>query len=272
MRQTDETYRVNKELSGNFTMLLNDNLRDPSMSNNAKMLHAVMLSFPHDWEFHLSHLDQYFKEGRDQMRKAMKELMARGFVVRREKPKTAGGKYTGYEYIVFEVPQNIATPSPEPEKPEPENQLLEIREYINTNNTNTDNTNASDDAESNFSKPELPRPPASRGWPGDVRDLAVAFSRRFKRDAYSYEVARWIKSLRSRYLKLGITVSELERMYDFAERDRITIKSPDSLLYTIDKVRPPQAAKPVVLGPSGDGGTLLRYANGVIATVYGSEI
>jgi hypothetical protein len=94
----------------NFTMLANAMLRNPGMSLKAKGLLGVMLSFPDDWKYYLTHIETQSSDGKDSHRAALKELMDFGYVIRRPL-RTEKGRLAGYEYEVsdegWEAPVNV---------------------------------------------------------------------------------------------------------------------------------------------------------------------
>lgn len=82
-----------------FTMLANAMLRDHSLTLRAKGLLAVMLSFPDDWQYHLSHIETLSSDGRDGHRSAVRELEAAGYI-RRHQTRDGRGRVSSSVYTV----------------------------------------------------------------------------------------------------------------------------------------------------------------------------
>jgi hypothetical protein len=121
-----------------FSIIRNAAMRNATLSLKAKGLLAQMLTFPDDWEYHLSHLETLNTDGRDSLRAAMRELVDAGYV-RRSQTRTTDGKVEG---VTYEVTDEITADGkagagkpvagkPGAGKPAAKNTYL----------TNTDNTN-----------------------------------------------------------------------------------------------------------------------------------
>lgn len=83
----------------NFTIIANAALRNPNLSLKAKGLLALMLSFPDDWQYHMSHIEQQSTDGRDSLRSGLRELLNAGYL-ERTRVRDGDGKLGGYEYCV----------------------------------------------------------------------------------------------------------------------------------------------------------------------------
>jgi hypothetical protein len=70
-----------RKLSRDYTALPNAMLRDPSLSNGAKGLLAMMLSHAEDWTATLKWLGTQSNDGRKAIRSQLKELEAAGYVI-----------------------------------------------------------------------------------------------------------------------------------------------------------------------------------------------
>lgn len=97
-----ETGFKNRRRKGNFTTVPNEILRNPALSMRAKCLLMLMLSFPDDWRYYMSHLESLSSDGRKNHQQALKELMAHRYVVR-QRVRGARGRI-GWEYEVSDEP------------------------------------------------------------------------------------------------------------------------------------------------------------------------
>ena len=119
--------------NGNYTTMANYHLRDKSLSLRAIGLMSKMLSLPDDWDYTVAGLAAICKEGREAVRTVLQELEGSGYLVRQQ--SRAGGKFHGYDYTLFEnpdqaadfdrCPETWATVPPLPEKPVTENPVTE---------------------------------------------------------------------------------------------------------------------------------------------------
>ena len=114
-----EKFRIEKR--SNFTVVSNDILMNNFMSMKATCLLLKMLGKPDNWDYTISGMKTFCKEGRDAIRSALKELEYFGYLERR-KVRDARGRYTDIEYIIYEEP--ISSP-PQSGYPESENPSLE---------------------------------------------------------------------------------------------------------------------------------------------------
>ena len=114
-----EKFRIEKK--SNFTVVSNAILMNNFMSMKATCLLLKMLGKPDNWDYTISGMKTFCKEGRDAIRSALKELEYFGYLERR-KVRDARGRYTDIEYIIYEVP---ISPPPQSDYPESENPSLE---------------------------------------------------------------------------------------------------------------------------------------------------
>ena len=146
--------RVKKEM--NYTIINNTGLKDKSLSLKAKGLLAYMLSLPDDWIFYETELIKHSKDGRDSIRGGLKELEDKGYLVR-ERARDDLGKLKGTDWLLYETPQNVNTPTFPPKtdfpmlgKPMLDNPMLGNPTLLSTNSTkdlpklNTNNTKDKD--------------------------------------------------------------------------------------------------------------------------------
>lgn len=68
-----------KRLKNRFTMMPNSALQDERLSFKARGILALVLTKPDDWRINLVWLEKQASEGREAVRKAMKELSALGY-------------------------------------------------------------------------------------------------------------------------------------------------------------------------------------------------
>ena len=114
-----EKFRIEKR--SNFTVVSNAILMNNFMSMKATCLLLKMLGKPDNWDYTISGMKTFCKEGRDAIRSALQELEYFGYLERR-KVRDARGRYTDIEYIIYEEP---ISPPPQSDYPESENPSLE---------------------------------------------------------------------------------------------------------------------------------------------------
>ena len=94
-----------------FTIAPNAALRNGQLSLQAKGLLALLLSFPDDWDYVLSHIEGLSSNGRDAHRAAMHELEQAGYVwktrARGEQGRIAGWNYTVSDAPMTENPSSV---------------------------------------------------------------------------------------------------------------------------------------------------------------------
>ena len=145
-------FRVHK--NENYTVLSNYHFKEKGMSLKAKGLLSLMLSLPENWDYSAAGLVTLSKDGKDSVNAALKELEKFGYL-KRSQAIDARGKFSGYNYEIFEQPNEAArveaqkADSPTTDKPFAENpstvkpttgnpQQLSIKE-LNTKKSNTKN-------------------------------------------------------------------------------------------------------------------------------------
>ena len=144
-----EKFRIEKR--SNFTVVSNDILMNNFMSMKATCLLLKMLGKPDNWDYTISGMKTFCKEGRDAIRSALNELEYFGYLERR-KVRDARGRYTDIEYIIYEEP---ISPPPQSGYPESGNPSLEnpfsenptvINKDINKNRKNKKRTQQNTDS------------------------------------------------------------------------------------------------------------------------------
>lgn len=94
-------FRVQK--SQNYSVINNTMILDKRLSWKAKGILGYFLARPDDWQFYMTEIVNHSKDGKDSLRKGIEELEQCGYIKRTKKMDK--GKFKGYEYDVFEVPQ-----------------------------------------------------------------------------------------------------------------------------------------------------------------------
>ena len=109
-------FRVEK--NHNYTVMSNYHLRDTALTLKAIGLLSKMLSLTDEWDYTTRGLAAICKEGVDAIGAALKELEARGYLVRRQL-RDSRGRITDTEYTIYESPHPSLpdTASPDTENP-----------------------------------------------------------------------------------------------------------------------------------------------------------
>jgi len=104
-------FRIEK--TRDYTVMSNHHLRDMSLSLKAKGLLSLMLSLPEEWDYTMKGLARICKDGVDSISGGIRELEARGYLIR-ERVRGANGQLGSIEYTILEQPKE---PAPVQEKP-----------------------------------------------------------------------------------------------------------------------------------------------------------
>ena len=155
-----------------YTTVLRTVAQDGRLSLKALGLYVRMQSYPDDWRFTIAGLASVSGCGRDQIRAALAELEAVGYLVKAQ-AHDEGGKFSGAVYVLQEeapplsgfpttvrrknepLSEKPSTEKPTTEKPSTENPTL-IDKYIKQNHKKT-------------------KPPISPRTPGEVWDCVFSF-------------------------------------------------------------------------------------------------
>lgn len=88
-----------KKYDTGYTQVLNDVLYDKTISLRAKGLYAYLFSKPDGWQFHMAVIEKEVLESKGQMYTAIKELIEKGYITRRQ--INENGVFGGivYEFI-----------------------------------------------------------------------------------------------------------------------------------------------------------------------------
>lgn len=98
-------FRVHK--NENYTVLSNYHFKERGMSLKSKGLLSLMLSLPEGWDYSAAGLVTLSKDGKDSVNAALKELEKFGYL-RRTQAIDEGGKFSGYNYEIYEQPSDAA--------------------------------------------------------------------------------------------------------------------------------------------------------------------
>lgn len=130
------------ERTRNYTVMCNHHLRDETLSLKAKGLLSQMLSLPEGWDYTLGGLVAINQESKDAIRNAVNELERAGYI-RRRQTTDANGRFSGNEYVIYEVPQPDAPllDNPTTDNPPTENPSAENPTQLNKDKTNTERSN-----------------------------------------------------------------------------------------------------------------------------------
>ena len=133
--------RVNK--TADYTVMSNTHFKDNEMSLKAKGLLSLMLSLPDNWDYSINGLVTLSKDGRDSVMNTLTELEDFGYLSRTQITNEKG-QFAGYQYDIFENPQQGNSNSEEPnaEKPNAENP-----EQLNTNKSSTNKSSTKEKKE-----------------------------------------------------------------------------------------------------------------------------
>lgn len=89
-----------------YTVIRNHTLQNNKLSWKAKGLLAYLLTLPTDWAVSIADLANRSTDGKHATRKAIEELMEAGHITRSIQ-HGEGGKFVGYEYLVYETPFTV---------------------------------------------------------------------------------------------------------------------------------------------------------------------
>ncbi len=142
-------FRIKK--TSNYTVMANHHLRDKQLSLKAKGLLSLLLSLPDTWEHSVAGYAAICRDGVDGITTAIKELEAKGYIIR-TRLRNEKGHFRDTEYTIFELPQIMETVStsnreepilekPILDKPTLERPILENPTQLNTKLINTEELN-----------------------------------------------------------------------------------------------------------------------------------
>lgn len=110
-----------------YFQMLRASAQDSRLSFEARGVLTYLLSKPGNWKLHPSDLMREGGCGRDRVKRILKELKDLGYLVATEdkQPKGERGKFTAWNYVLYEQPQikSPFTEKPSTDKPSTENPL-----------------------------------------------------------------------------------------------------------------------------------------------------
>ena len=121
---------LKKNLQTGYTHVNNEILHDKNISYKAKGLFCQMLSLPENWDFKENSIKALATDGISSVRTGLKELMEKGYLVR--KPIREGNLIVDWEYTLIDCPRNL-------ENLKIENLKIENLNPIKLNNNSTKN-------------------------------------------------------------------------------------------------------------------------------------
>ena len=188
-----------------FSQIPNDLICDPTITSKAKAVYCYLSSRPEDWIFRIKEMQSNFKEGRDAIMNALKELVESGWISKRAVRKK--GMFDHNEYTLFfrknestvdgkPVTENQAMDATVNWKPVTEKPLTDFPTYTNTEYTNNENKGGKPRTVSSVkSKKDLSGKPANvdeQVWTDFIRQRKTALTptalNRIKKEA---EKAGW---------------------------------------------------------------------------------
>lgn len=126
---------LKKNLQEGYTHVNNEIFHDKNISYKAKGLFCQMLSLPDNWDFKENSIKALATDGISSVRTGLKELMEKGYLVR--KPIREGNLIVDWEYTLIDCPRNLENLKIENLKIE--NLKIENLNPIKLNNNSTKN-------------------------------------------------------------------------------------------------------------------------------------
>lgn len=96
---------LKKNLQTGYTHVNNEIFHDKNISYKAKGLFCQMLSLPENWDFKENSIKALATDGISSVRTGLKELMEKGYLVR--KPIREGNLIVDWEYTLIGCPRNL---------------------------------------------------------------------------------------------------------------------------------------------------------------------
>jgi uncharacterized phage protein (TIGR02220 family) len=123
-------YRIKKDK--NYSVISNIPIQDKNLTWGAKGLLTYLLHLPDDWKINIQDLKNRSINGRDGTRRLLNELIEKKYIIK-EKARAGDGKFSGFDYTVYEQPQ---TEFPSTGNPNTDNPNTEFQPLLNTNSSN----------------------------------------------------------------------------------------------------------------------------------------
>ena len=133
--------RINK--TADYTVMSNAHFKEKEMSLKAKGLLSLMLSLPDSWDYSIAGLVAICKENESAIKSTLNELKEFGYlVVTKKMPNETQNGRIGYEYNIFEQPQQKQQKEKQGiENLSVEDQAVEDQGQLNTKQLNTKDIN-----------------------------------------------------------------------------------------------------------------------------------
>lgn len=96
----------------------NHHFREKEMTLKAKGLLSMMLSLPDDWDYSINGLATLSKDGKESVMSALSELERFGYLTR-TRTTDEKGRFSGYDYDIYEFPQTVEPCTENPNTVEP---------------------------------------------------------------------------------------------------------------------------------------------------------
>jgi hypothetical protein len=126
------TFRIVKDKNNPFVMVNKNLIHDSALSYKAKGILIYLLSKPNDWHVYETEITKHSRDGLKAVRSGIKELIKQGYI-HRIRTRSKHGKFTGWQYFVYEEPCESTVPTEVPKTEDGK------RHITNINNTNTEN-------------------------------------------------------------------------------------------------------------------------------------
>ena len=114
-QDSDQSQTVIRHKRRPFAMVDSEILRDPTISARAMGVYARLCDLPDNYKIRLSKLHEMFREGREAIETAKKELIERGYL-HKQPIVNQDGTYGGWEITIHQTPVTIES-KPNPQKP-----------------------------------------------------------------------------------------------------------------------------------------------------------
>lgn len=100
-------FRVQHDKNNPYMTVNKDILFNNKISAEAVKLYFIAFSRPDDWKFYKIELEKHFKEGRDQLKRAIKELQESGYLIKIRTKNMEDHKNLcgGWDWVFFETPK-----------------------------------------------------------------------------------------------------------------------------------------------------------------------
>jgi hypothetical protein len=98
-----------KKVTPPYTQVHNNIIDNPGLSGKAKWILIYLLSKPENWQVFEKDITTHCTDGKDSIRSGIHELMIAGYIKRGKRQRNNLGQLKGYEYEVYEIPNNQTT-------------------------------------------------------------------------------------------------------------------------------------------------------------------